>query len=214
MICIFILLPIALLLQESLIHILVLFLLGDEGNLHFFDGLNMVVNLLPEQSGSLLELDDGLIFLLLELKEADSHFLLVLDCQLESKRLPAELILQESLSLMQVIILLLELADLESQRIDFFHHLHLAVAVGVEVSLQLLVLLQDTIIQDLYLILVVSLQLAQLQCPIILIVLRLVRYLLEERLVGCLHLLFLVEDILQLVDQSPDLFGVARLGGG
>jgi hypothetical protein len=80
MICILILLPIALLLQESLIHILVLFLLGDEGNLHFFDGLNMVVNLLPEQSGSLLELDDGLIFLLLELKEVDSHFLLVLDC--------------------------------------------------------------------------------------------------------------------------------------
>lgn len=214
MVCVLVLLPVSLLLQESLIDILVLFLFGYQGYLHLFYRFDVIVYLLSQQGRGLLQLDDRLVLLLLQLKEVYPHLLFLLYCLLQAHRLPIELVLKESLPLMQVVVLLLELPDLEPESIDFLHHFDLAIAVRVEIDLKLLILLQDTVIQDLYFILVVPLQLVELYRPIALVVLRLIGYLLQQRLVRRLHLLLLMQDILQLIDERAYFLRIGGLGGG
>lgn len=65
MVCILVLLPVSLLLQESLIDILVLFLFGYQGYLHLFYRFYVIVYLLSQQGRGLLQLYDRLVLLLL-----------------------------------------------------------------------------------------------------------------------------------------------------
>jgi hypothetical protein len=69
----------------------------------------------------------------------------------------------------------------------------------------------DALVQNLHLVLVVPLQLAELDYSVVLVELGLVGQLFEKRLVRAFHLLLLVEDVLELIDECPDFLGVGVL---
>jgi len=69
------------------------------------------------------------------------------------------------MSLPEVVILLLQLTDIIVEAIDFLYHSHFIITLDVKILLKFSVLFVQAIIQDLYLIFVVSLYLLDLNSP-------------------------------------------------
>ena len=158
--------PLPLLMKIALGEDLILLLFAVERQLHSFDVVELVVQLIAELSRSLSELDYRVVFFLLHFQQTDPEFFLLLRCGLQARRKSCHFLLEEGLIVDQISVLLSQLACLKPECIDFLDHFELSIAGEVEVGLKLSVLVLDAIVEDSQLILVVSLHLGQLCGPI------------------------------------------------